>query len=218
MRNSNDIGMRGFARVLRRLHDEPLTARKVQQMLNFYKTQDATKLLRGMSTLGLAHVGSWERITHERHGASNLPRWHYGPGADAPRPTGVQSFRSPPSAPGATLIAFAYMVRALSTGMHSQAELVDECGLNRETVRVQIIYMRRIGLVRIAGWEVPPIGAHIRLYSIGVNRRDAPRLKPISDAERSSLYRAGRQAKTDSLEILRALAGKAQPYREAVAA
>ena len=216
MRDTNDIGLRGYARVLRRLHDEPLTAAQVREMLHFTKTQDASNLMRGMGALGLAHIGSWERVVHERDGASNLPRWHYGPGEDVPRPTGVRSFKAPQPAPGAMLIAFAYMVRVLKAGMQSQPEIVAECGLNRETVRVMVIYMRRIGLVHIAGWEVPEYGAHTRLYSIGVNRRDAPRLKATTDAYRCRLYREGRKAKDESLQVLRALAGAQLP--EALAA
>jgi hypothetical protein len=211
-RPKSPIGKRGYARILRRLVDQPSTVQQVMDACVIGRTA-AYRILPSMCVLGLAHVSGWLSVKDKPY----QPIYSAGDGAEAPMPDARPNGRpvahpkpAPRRQPPAELIAFADVVRALDAP-HSAIELAEATGQNITSIRRLLDHMRGLGLVRIASWERRLVvgGPPIPSYEFAIDGQDAPRLKRIPKTQRNAQYRITRAARRHQMRFMHAVTGLA---------
>lgn len=102
----------------------------------------------------------------------------------------------------------ARMIRMLLDEPCTCKDLADETGLRILTVWAFIRALRKEGLVRIAVWERSgaSTNVNVRAYKMEPGR-DAPRPKPMTNAEACRRYSAARKLRREQMRVINALAG-----------
>lgn len=90
----------------------------------------------------------------------------------------------------ANATAFAAMCRLLHEGPHTQAMLMERCGLAPYTVVKWLRILRNQQLVFVSKWERNRSGRPSAFWEWGYKEPSAPRPKPMTDAEYCARYRA----------------------------
>jgi len=194
------LGMKGYARVLRSLYDSPCTTVQLNERLGLSRLTGAT-LMAGLHTMGRVHVSGWDQPRKR----PTVPVWHYGSGDDAPCPPNRSQYTVTSSVnrrknftgriarPGALLIAFESVLEALEHRPVALREVALETGIDYQVVRRLIDFMASPGvrMVYVAEWvrRFGTGGQPIPLYRLGFDRRDAPRIANLTDAERNQRWR-----------------------------
>lgn len=210
----------GFARILRLLADAQRTADAL--MLDLGWSQDRVRMhLRTLHALGVIHIAFWHDEAHR----DMQPSWGIGAKADAPMPARRRSGARPQGCrfiaerPKLTPIGIAFksVLDALAEP-RSQKDLFEETGVDRVTLRALVDGMRRLRLVRIAGYDRRECGRGGRpmpMYQFAIDGPpDASKPRPLPMAELNRRGRVARSQKRAQLQVLHALAGNDAQFRQ----
>lgn len=216
-RKRAQIGMAGYARIVRALIDEPCTVLRLQERVTLGHTA-AYRIVQALhQRLHLVRIAGWHQAPYHRP----LPIYAFGEGPDAPAPRLTTKgkparFRQPapkndPAPPN--LLAFVNLLRALDEP-RSAIELAELAGIDYVTARRAIKVLRSLGLVRIARYEaaVNGTGMQVRLYAFAIDARDANKPAPIGRKEVNRRYAAARRQREAQLHITHALAANASIF------
>lgn len=141
-------------------------------------------ILRQLWSLRMAHPG-------EAEGARNnvVAVWLQGDGDAAPGVRGGGRLK-----PGAQLIAFATIWRALDGGARVSV-VFEETGVSRDAVYRLLGFMRKAGGAHITTWEKDRFGRAVAVWTLGEGR-DAPRPKLRTAGEIARQYNRRLQYRT----------------------
>jgi DNA-binding transcriptional regulator YhcF (GntR family) len=196
-KGSNRQCMAGYARILARFAQEPMSAAQVIEQTGLTR-DNANRLLSEMHRSQLIRIIDWDMP----HNKVVAPIYCFGAGPDAeapkkrpdgkpckPRKTQEKPRRS-------NFMAFLSIWRSLEDGCVSRRELAEECGVNRATVERVIVVLKRSKLIYRSGWDTS-VRPYVELFTVG-KKSDAK--KPKSQC-RKVLNRLYRQRKKESAPI-----------------
>ena len=207
--------IRGYADILRGLAREPATA---AELTIRHGTSGGVMrgLVKRLYSERLIHIAGFRRATQ----GPAIRVFGFGDRPDATRPLtvagrpsqhkGVTAGRPRPTP---EVIAFASLMRAL-TEMRSLGELIEITGISTHSLAKDLAHMRSIGLIHIAGWERRQTGggAPVRLYRVGIARKDAPRPQPQPRSEVNERHNAARRDRRLQFQLTRAICSNASAF------
>jgi hypothetical protein len=186
-------GMRGYARLLAALRDEPATISQFRARHGLSYC-GAYAYIDGLHQLGRVHIARWEIASRIRP----LAVYAFGRGTDAPCPPRTLGGRATKGgtirtgrAPSATLIALDYLLREVElhpTTVHGLAEVT---GVQRQALRRTVNQLLADRLIHVGEWDRSTSRAPIPAYSIGPGR-NATRPRRATRAETNAKYWASR--------------------------
>ena len=193
----------GWASILRILQRMPASSMQLSEEIDV-GINSVRHTMNAMHDLRLVHVVRWERL-HVKGGVSAV--WAFGPGVDAVAESakpGIERDKAARYSRRTEMYSFAAIMRALvePVTMKTLMELsgATSCNLSR-----LIRHCRRIGLIRVAEWEVRTTshGKPAMAFQFG-NASDKPRpkTKPRADIVRES--KARRKAREEMLAMISA--------------
>lgn len=215
-RSYQRLCMKGYARILRGLHDKPATTMELSEQ-HFVTEAVMRGLTRRLHAQNLIRVCEWRRATQGPH----MRVFGFGGQPDESRPLTRDGKVSqhigatrPPPKPTSEIIAFATLLRAL-TDSRGLAELHEITGIGAHSLSRNLKYMVSIGLLHVADWERRRIGAPLPLYRIGIDKPNRAAPAPMSKRARNERYGAARRDRRHTLIVLRALSANSSVFYQA---
>jgi hypothetical protein len=160
------------------------------------------RVLQWMEYFGAIHVCDWH-ITKETRVRRAVPVYRMGDGESVPKPFGRRRLQRPGRSVPVELMAFCDAVKELQAECHHGRSLAEATGLNQQTCRRLMRNLKLHGLAFIEQYEARNVGGFgYPMYRFGLNRQDARKPKPKSEAQQAR-ERRGRKAQRElSMRLL----------------
>lgn len=197
----------GYAKVLRELQAKPQTVIDLAAKLGC-AYGGLQILVTRMCALGLVHEHEWVSRTE---GSRKVPAWAFGKVGRVPSPyTGklveqkVNRYRHRPA-----LIAFATLIRSLSSEPRTALDLATDTGCSRNNISRLMAQCEELGLTRVCGWEPREdgMGRPAALWTLSNGKRPrAPRPPVLTQKEKDARHNAKRRVKAQMQRLSSAFA------------
>jgi hypothetical protein len=213
------LGLRGHAALYAALAAKPMDYAGLA-LAGKLSDFSARRWAQSLHAAGLVHITRWQRIGR----GQPTPVWAAGPGTDAPypaqRPDGSPAVPRPVQHPKrrySSTVAFCVALRALQTGAHTLADMMEETGVSVRGVRGMLYTLHAARVLYISAWHRPngATGKWCAAYAWG-RAKDAEKPAPEPNTSVCRRHRQRLQERKTLATLLRLGASSNQPtYRNA---